>query len=275
MAEAAQVATITAKNSVLVRMAERFGVDANKLHATLKATAFKGEVSDAQFMALMIVADQYGLNPLTKELYAFPDKNNGIVPVVGVDGWARILNEHPQCDGVEFVEGPTDKEGVPAWIECVIFRKDRSHPTRVREYLAECKRATGPWGSHPRRMLRHKALTQCARLAFGFVGIYDADEAERLVEGNATIVPDNETVRHLNAEITGANVIDVADTTEVPAEPDDRPRMSYAAVREQLDKAGNQDELDQAAVHIELVANTKHAKELAELYKTRRAAIVE
>ncbi len=34
--------------------------------------------------ALMIVADQYGLNPFTREIFAFPDKQNGIVPVVGV-----------------------------------------------------------------------------------------------------------------------------------------------------------------------------------------------
>jgi hypothetical protein len=32
-------------------------------------------------------------------------------------------------------------------------------------------------------MLRHKALIQCARLAFGFVGIFDQDEAERITEG--------------------------------------------------------------------------------------------
>lgn len=31
-------------------------------------------------------------------------------------------------------------------------------------------------------MLRHKAMIQGARLAFGFVGIYDQDEAERIVE---------------------------------------------------------------------------------------------
>ncbi|MGP1667495.1 MAG: hypothetical protein ACTS5I_16635, partial [Rhodanobacter sp.] len=40
----------------------------------------------------------------------------------------------------------------------------------------------------PRRMLRHKAMIQCARLAFGFVGVYDPDEAERIQE--ATLVGD-------------------------------------------------------------------------------------
>ena len=31
-------------------------------------------------------------------------------------------------------------------------------------------------------MLRHKAMIQCARLAFGYGGIFDHDEAERIVE---------------------------------------------------------------------------------------------
>ena len=42
-------------------------------------------------MALLIVADQYGLNPFTREIFAFDDKRAGIVPVVSVDGWSRIL----------------------------------------------------------------------------------------------------------------------------------------------------------------------------------------
>ncbi|EOT6142437.1 TPA: recombinase RecT, partial [Escherichia coli] len=49
----------------------------------------------------------------------------------------------------------------------------------------EGREITGPWQSHPKRMLRHKAMIQCARLAFGFAGIYDKDEAERIVENTA------------------------------------------------------------------------------------------
>lgn len=169
-------------------LAGKLGMEAEaatELMGVLKATAFKGQVSDAQLSALLVVANQYGLNPWTKEIYAFPDKNNGIVPVVGVDGWARIINGHPQFDGMEFEQ---DEESCT----CVMFRKDRSHAIKVTEYMAECRRANaGPWGSHPKRMLRHKALIQCARLAFGFVGIYDEDEAERITErnmGNAEVV---------------------------------------------------------------------------------------
>ena len=45
----------------------------------------------------------------------------------------------------------------------------------------------GPWQSHPSRFLRHKATIQCARLAFGFVGIHDQDEAERIAESGQPV----------------------------------------------------------------------------------------
>lgn len=166
------------KTSLLAKFSERYSLEPAKMLDTLKATAFKGNVSNEQMVALLIVADQYKLNPFTKEIYAFPDKG-GIVPVVGVDGWARIINEHPAFDGMELTV-QDGEDGLEC--TCTIYRKDRSHPIRVTEYMVECRRSNaGPWASHPRRMLRHKAMIQCARLAFGFVGIYDQDEAERIV----------------------------------------------------------------------------------------------
>lgn len=176
----------TALQSLTHKLAQRFEItDSSDLMETLKQTAFKGDVSDSQMTALLIVANQYGLNPWTKEIYAFPDKNNGITPIVGVDGWARILNENPQFDGIEF---DVDNEKCT----CRIYRKDRSKPISVTEYMSECFRDMGPWRTHPKRMLRHKAMIQCARLAFGFTGIYDQDEADRIAEnetGSRNITP--------------------------------------------------------------------------------------
>jgi phage recombination protein Bet len=146
--------------SVLVRMAHNFGIEPEKMLGTLKATAFKGDVSNEQMMALLVVAEQYNLNPWTKEIYAFPDRNHGIVPVVGVDGWSRIINSHPQFDGMDFEDGPLNERKIPEWIECVMHRKDRSHPVKVKEYFAEVARDVGPWKSHPRRMLRHQTKIQ-------------------------------------------------------------------------------------------------------------------
>lgn len=159
-------------------LAKKFGVGGDPLELihTLKATVFKGNATHEQFNTLLIVASQYGLNPFTREIYAFPDRNNGIVPVVGVDGWARILNGNPNFDGMEFEQ---DAESCT----CKIYRKDRSHPVSVTEFMSECQRPTQPWKTHPRRMLRHKAMIQAARLAFGFAGIFDEDEAERIKDG--------------------------------------------------------------------------------------------
>lgn len=185
------------------KLAQMFAIpESNELVTVLKNTAFKGQVTDAQMSALLIVANQYGLNPWTREIYAFPDKNNGIVPVVGVDGWSRIINDHSQFDGMEFKQ---DDESCT----CIIYRKDRAHPISATEYLSECKRGTQPWQSHPKRMLRHKALIQCARLAFGYTGIYDEDEAERIKDINPA--PKRQTGTQAAEAVRAGVTIDAVD----------------------------------------------------------------
>ena len=191
--------------SLIVRVAERYSVPAKGLLNTLRETAFKTggrnaqPVSDAQSMQLLIVADQHKLNPFTREIFAFPAKNGDIIPIVSVDGWVRILNEHALYDGVEFrysdqmVTMPGSKACFE-WVEVIIYHKDRSKPTVIREFLDETYQPprgghAGAWQSHPKRMLRHKAFIQGARVAFGFAGIYDLDEAERIRDmGEAQIV---------------------------------------------------------------------------------------
>ncbi|MEX3929780.1 phage recombination protein Bet [Paraburkholderia sp. BR10936] len=212
--------TASSKSTLRERFAERYGIANDEVFDILKATAFRQRqakggddetpakpvlVSDAELQALLIICEQYGLNPFTKEIYAYPDKQGGgIVPVVSVDGWARIINEQPQYDGVQFAYSdelitlPYAKDQMHAWIEATIWRKDRNHPMVVREYAIECYRepfvkeskyqggkpwvVNTPWQTHPRRMLRHKGLIQCARLAFGFASLKDQDEAERIIE---------------------------------------------------------------------------------------------
>lgn len=170
--------------SALAVMATRLQVDPAKLHDTLKNTVFKG-ANDHELLALAVVANAYNLNPLTKEIYAFPSKG-GIAPIVSIDGWIRITNDHPQFDGIEF-EYQDDQAGRPVSCTAVIYRKDRSRPAKVTEYFSECSRGTEPWKQFPRRMLRHKALKECSRIAFGFSGITDEDEAADIAR-NAAVV---------------------------------------------------------------------------------------
>ncbi len=162
------------KQSALALMASRFSVEPAKLLETLKATLMP-KATNEELLSFVVTANQYGLNPFTREIYAFPARNGGIQPVVSVDGWIKMMNNHASFDGIQFTT--EDKDGKPFSVTATIHHKDRSHPVEVTEYFSECYRATEPWKVNPRRMLRHKALIQCARVAFGFSGIVDEEEA--------------------------------------------------------------------------------------------------
>lgn len=200
------------RRSVTADMAARFGMETAAFESTIKATIFDGKGTREQFAAFLLVAKQYDLNPLTKEIYAFPGRG-GIVPIVSIDGWLKLINSHPQFDGMEFVERH-DEKGDLFSVTCSLWRKDRNKPIIVTEYLSECYRNTEPW-KMKHRMLRHKTLIQCARYAFGFAGIYDPDEGERIVSNQGhhashptppvppplTIAPDSAIRKQLEASV--------------------------------------------------------------------------
>ncbi len=176
--------------SLIQKMAEVYQIAPEKFLATLKATVFPSgkPVTEEQIIAFLVVANRYTLNMFIKEIYAFPGRAGGIIPIVSVDGWATLINREEKLDGIEFVD-QLNQDGFLVAVTCRIYRKDRSHPTEVTEYMAECKRDTDPWRQWPNRMLRHKSLIQAARYAFGFAGIYDPDEAERIANTEAISVP--------------------------------------------------------------------------------------
>lgn len=197
----AQSQEMQPKKTLMGTMAARFGMDAMALQATLKSTIFPSgkEATQEQVAAFMIVANQYELNPFTREIYAFPNKSGGIQPIVGIDGWARIVTRHPDFDGVEFEE--ERNSGVLISATCKMYRKSCSHPVSVTEYMDECKRNTEPWQKWPSRMLRHKAYCQAARIAFGVTGIIDEDEAERYREINAVVLEDKKEYQSSTQEV--------------------------------------------------------------------------
>jgi len=178
------MAEAESSRSVTVYMAEQYGMDPRAFEMTVRAVCLPQKAGDPpatreEFAAFLLVAKEYDLNPLLKEIYGFRGKG-GIQPVVSIDGWSSLINRRPELDGIEFDDHATpDGKGLSA-ITARIWRKDRSKPIVVTEYMEECKRGTEPWQKWPRRMLRHKALIQAARYAFGFTGIVDPDEAERL-----------------------------------------------------------------------------------------------
>ena len=91
----------TALTTLARKLAQRFDMgDTPELLDTLKATAIKGQVSDAQMTALMIVSNQYGLNPWTKEIYAFLSSASmagaaSSMNIRNLTGWSSIRTQKP------------------------------------------------------------------------------------------------------------------------------------------------------------------------------------
>ena len=166
--------------SLIAMMAAARNMDPVQFAKTVRATVMPSNHTEEQFAALMLVASKYDLDPILKEIYAFPAKGGGIVPIVSIDGWINLVNSHPQSDGFEF-EFEHDDKGQLVSCTCHMYRKDRSRPVAVTEYLAECIRSTDPW-KMKHRMLRHKAMIQAARLAYGFSGVYDEDEGGKIAD---------------------------------------------------------------------------------------------
>jgi phage recombination protein Bet len=169
--------------SALSVMADRMNLEPAKLHQTLKSTCFKG-ANDEEMMTLVVVANEHKLNPLQKEIYAFPAKGGGIVPVISIDGWIKIMNQHPSMNGVSF-SFQVDDEKKPFSCACTIWVKGRENPVVITEFYEECKRNTEPWRQYPFRMLRHKALSQGVRVAFGFAGYADDSIDAEVAEDEA------------------------------------------------------------------------------------------
>ena len=200
---AAREAEQTRPRNALEAMSAKLEISPANLKKTLLNTVFSECKNDEQFMALIVVSNTFGLNPLLKEIYAFPAKGGGIVPMVSVDGWIRLMNEHPAFDGIEF-EYTLDSKGATVAIEAIIYRSDRTHPVKVMEFMEECKGTTGPWQKSPRRMLRHRALIQGVRIAFGFSGIAAEGEEEMIDGGTITAqsLPSRQSLaEELNDEI--------------------------------------------------------------------------
>lgn len=172
--------------SALALMASRLSCDPNKLLATLKATVFRG-ANDEEVMALCLVANEYNLNPLLKELYAFPAKGGGIAPIVSVDGWNKMLLRQESFDGIKF-QFDRDGDGKPISCTATVYIKNRTHPLEITEYFDECFRNTDNWKNMPHRMLRNRTICQASRLAFGFSGVYNDDEASTITV-DSTITP--------------------------------------------------------------------------------------
>lgn len=172
---------------LIARLAGRFGVEPNRLLKCLTTQVFKQadgrQPSNEELMVLLLVCENFGLNPFNREIYAFRGKSGDIVPVVSLDGWAKIVRSQKDFNGVTFafsnntVKVPGCAQELPEFVECAMRLKGVDEPIVIQEFMVECFNDKSPvWKKWPRRMLRTRAFIQCARLAFSLTGLYDEGE---------------------------------------------------------------------------------------------------
>lgn len=174
--------------SLIARLATKFGVEPGKLLKCLTSQVFKqsdGAVpTNEELMVLLLVCENFGLNPFNREIFAFRGKSGDIVPVVSLDGWARIVRSQKDFDGMSFsfssttVRLPGYDGELPEYVECSMRLKGIAAPVVIQEYMVECFNDRSPvWKKWPRRMLRTRSFIQCARLVFSLTGLYDEGDA--------------------------------------------------------------------------------------------------
>jgi len=197
-------------STALAQLSKRLDVSEGELHSIVLNTVMPNGgrgVSNDQFVTFIAVANEYGLNPMVKEIYAFPAKGGGIQPIVSIDGWLKIINNHKDFNGMVFED--VREDGKLAAIKCKIYKKGIEHPVEVVEYMDECKKPNSePWSKWPSRMLRHKAAIQCGRYAFGLSGIIDPDEAERYKDVGVIEKEDTAALAERKIEIMNCEYLD-------------------------------------------------------------------
>jgi phage recombination protein Bet len=136
--------------------------------------------SEPEFKMLMYIANKYGLDPLTKQIWAI--KRNDRDPALifaGRDGFLAIAHRSGQFDGMQSgVTYGVNKEGkkipISAW--CKVWRRDMSHAFETEVPFDEYNTGFSVWKSHPSAMILKVAESVCLRKAFSIDGIYSPEE---------------------------------------------------------------------------------------------------
>ncbi|BEI38655.1 hypothetical protein PHIN8_05990 [Polynucleobacter sp. HIN8] len=152
------------KDPVLRAATKAIGMRGSELEAWL--ASYPNLSINTRTITLQLIT-QYRLDPKADEIDLVQYEAGQWQALITVNGWAKLINAQPAFCGIEFAESKEHDGAIPRWMSCTIYRTDRVKPITVKEYLVELKTEHPCWQVMPRRMLRHRAMQQCARLAFG------------------------------------------------------------------------------------------------------------
>lgn len=177
-----------AERSLLVDLAGAQGMDPQKFYLAVKTLCGCQGATDEHFAGLLMVAREFGLNPILRHLYLMPTKR-GVSVVMGVDGYLVFLRR-AEKDGLvvrhDCLEGwfldprfPPEQNKTRRGCKALLWFDGEPQPREHVEWFDECQRDTDPWKQMPSRMIRHKAMSQAVRRWLGLY-VMDTDEAARI-----------------------------------------------------------------------------------------------
>ena len=172
-------------SNAMIELARNTGATVEEMTEVIKGMIVSGKgqhgavATNAEIMVVSSVCAKFGLNPLIREAHAFVSGGK-LQVMIGLDGWLKLANRHPEFDGYEQFDN-FDEKGELVSVTTKIYVKNRRFPTPHTEYLKEAFVPTSPaWKKFPCRMLAGKSLGQCVRKAFGVSEVLDDDEASRI-----------------------------------------------------------------------------------------------
>ena len=157
-------AEIKTFDRLLTLATKKLGCTVSELKTWLNQIADTPET--VQQNALRLIT-KHNLDPFMDEISIHQYEDGHWQVFISINGWSKLINEHPAFNGISFTESTELVGGIPSWMGCAIYRNDRVVPIEVKEYLCEIKTEHSIWKDMPRRMLRYRVIAQCARLAFG------------------------------------------------------------------------------------------------------------
>jgi len=157
-------AELSTYEKLLASAIKKLGCTASELSAWLNKIPNTPEA--VQQNALRLI-NKHRLDPFADEISIYQYEDGHWQAFITIDGWSKLINSHPAFSGISFTESTELVNGIPRWMGCAIYRNDRVVPIEVKEYLCEIHTEHSIWKEMPRRMLRHRVIAQCARLAFG------------------------------------------------------------------------------------------------------------
>ncbi len=70
---------------------------------------------------LLRLANRYQLDPLSDEIALLQNQDQTYQPFITIDGWSKLINNHPQYAGMSLRDSTELIDSIPAWMECTIY----------------------------------------------------------------------------------------------------------------------------------------------------------